>query len=167
VADGENQRLQLAIDDDIRYIWLSGKSTIGHKRNVGCKEARGEIVVHWDDDDYSAPGRIADQVERIKETGKPVTGYQSMRFTDGRQWWLYAHRAPTYCLGTSLCYRKDWWAAFPFKDSQHVEEDRLFILPAVKRRDLALAPAGDMMYATIHGGNTSPRETKGPNWTKL
>lgn len=36
--------------------------TIGEKRNVGVRFARGEFVATWDDDDVSLPGRLAAQV---------------------------------------------------------------------------------------------------------
>src|SRR3954465_8432998 len=43
---------------------------IGAKRNWGCQRATGELIAHWDDDDYSAPTRLADQVARLLESGK-------------------------------------------------------------------------------------------------
>lgn len=43
---------------DIRRRW-----TIGEKRNVGVREARGAFVATWDDDDISLPERLALQVE--------------------------------------------------------------------------------------------------------
>src|ERR1019366_10210549 len=47
----------------IRYVRLSPSSVekrllIGEKRNICCAEARGEFIVHWDDDDWQAPDRI-------------------------------------------------------------------------------------------------------------
>src|SRR4029077_3693751 len=138
--------------------------TIGDKRNFGCERAAGEIVCHWDDDDYSAPGRLADQLNRQLDSGKNVTGYHSMRFTDGDRWWQY-HGERNYVLGTSLCYRKEWWGMNPFKSVQ-VGEDNVFTTQAWAAGQLETADAGELMYATIHAGNTSPR-TLGNNWTRL
>lgn len=39
-------------DPQIRYVRLEGKHTLGTKRNLACEEARGEIIVHWDGDDW-------------------------------------------------------------------------------------------------------------------
>jgi hypothetical protein len=33
--------------------------------------------IHWDDDDYSAPERISVQVERLRVSGKPLTGFHT------------------------------------------------------------------------------------------
>jgi len=167
VADGEDQRESVPLADDIRYLWLAGKSTIGHKRNVGCEAARGQVIAHWDDDDYSAPGRLADQVARLESSGKAVTGYNALRFTDGREWWEYRHRSATYAPGTTLCYRRDWWQSNKFNDREHVGEDFSFSRRAWQSGELVVADAGDLMHATIHSGNTSPRQLCGPNWSKL
>jgi hypothetical protein len=37
----------------------------GEKRNRAAAEARGEIIVHWDDDDWSARWRLRYQVEEL------------------------------------------------------------------------------------------------------
>lgn len=163
VADGEN--VADLIPPTVRYLHLPGTRTIGAKRNSGVESARGELIAHWDDDDFSAPGRLADQVQRLKESGKAVTGYRSMRFTDGERWWLYSG-ASDYALGTSLCYRRTWWERYRFPESQ-VGEDNEFIAPARAQRQIVTADAGEFMWATIHRENTSPRVMKGKQWTEL
>ena len=139
---------------------------IGAKRNLGCELASGSIIAHIDDDDYSAPGRLADQVYRLLDSGKSVTGYSSMRFTDGRQWWEYSSTLPGYALGTSLVFCRDWWQSHPFPARQ-IEEDTDFVMRARAERAIVTADAGAMMYATIHDGNTSPRQLEGSNWRRL
>ena len=164
LADGQDVRDLLPDDRNIRLIHLESVLTIGHKRNFGCERAAGDIVAHWDDDDYSDAGRLADQLQRMDETGKSVTGYHSMRFTDGPNWWQYAG-THDYSLGTSLCYRREWWRAHPFEPIQ-VGEDNRFVMEAALAGQLATADAGQFMYASIHEGNTSPR-TMGSSWIKL
>jgi glycosyltransferase involved in cell wall biosynthesis len=77
IADGENCEDLVRGEPSARYIHFGIKHSIGAKRNLGCEAARGEIIAHWDDDDYSAPGRLEDQVRRILTSGKAVTGYNS------------------------------------------------------------------------------------------
>ena len=165
LADGQDVRHLVPEDDPrVRLIHLAGWPEVGAKRNYGCEHAAGEIIAHWDDDDYSAPGRLADQVERLLESGKAVTGFHSMRFTDGVRWWKY-EGTRNYALGTSLCYWRDWWSAHRFPVVQ-VGEDNQFVAAAHSAGELVTADAGELMYATNHAGNTSPRKL-GDNWRPI
>jgi len=159
LADGEDVRDLVPQDDSIRLIHVEGHPDIGSKRNFGCSAARGSLIAHWDDDDYSAPGRVAEQVSRIADSGKSCAGYHSMRFTDGARCWRY-HGVPHYAVGTSLLYRREWWESHPFPALQTCE-DNAFVEQAAIHGELSSADAGDLMYATIHKGNTSPRKTAG------
>ena len=42
-------------------------SSIGKKRNVCVEKSTGDIITHWDDDDYNHPKRIEKQVEKLKK----------------------------------------------------------------------------------------------------
>ena len=164
LADGESVADLVPGDPRIRLIHISESLEIGGKRNFGCEQARGEVIAHWDDDDHSEPERLADQIQRLTESGKPVTGYHTMRFTDGSDWWLY-RGAHDYSLGTSLVYRRDWWDEHRFPSVQ-VAEDGAFVRAAAEADALTAVDAGRLMYATIHDGNTSPRRMIGDNWTR-
>lgn len=66
VDDGTDPVQDLMPDDArIRYLRLEGKHTLGAKRNLACRESRGEVIVHWDDDDWMAPWRLSYQVENL------------------------------------------------------------------------------------------------------
>jgi glycosyltransferase involved in cell wall biosynthesis len=156
IADGEDVKDLVPDDDRIRLIQLEGSMRIGEKRNYGCERAHGDVIAHWDDDDYSAPDRLKDQIARLTSSGKACTGYRTMRFTDGTHSWMY-EGVPLYAVGTSLCYRRDWWASNPFLSKQ-VGEDGEFLKAAAAAKQIEVADAGNLMYATIHQGNTSPRD---------
>jgi glycosyltransferase involved in cell wall biosynthesis len=50
---------------NIRYIELSEKLNIGAKRNILNAEAKGDILVCWDDDDYYMPERVSHVVTKL------------------------------------------------------------------------------------------------------
>lgn len=143
------------LPNDVRRIHLPARPLVGAMRNIGCNLAQGELVAHFDDDDFSHPQRIYEQVERLRDSGLAVTGYHSMRFTTGEQWSRY-QGVSNYALGTSLCYRRSWWQLHPFPACD-VGEDNDFVHLAAARHQLVSADAGDLMFATTHQGNTSPR----------
>ena len=164
LSDGQDVQDLLPVDPRIRLIHLDTRLSIGSKRNFGCSRADGTIVAHWDDDDHCEPNRLSDQLARMDRTGKAVTGYYAMRFTDGDSWWRYTGNQ-TYSLGTSLVYRLEWWDKNRFADVQ-VGEDNQFVAAASGAGELATEDAGEMMYATIHAGNTSPRNLDAP-WQRI
>lgn len=158
VADGEDVRDLVPEAPNIRLIHIEENYLIGQKRNFGASRARGEIIAHWDDDDYSAPGRLADQVRRLLDSGKSVTGYSSMLFTDGSRWWRF-RGAPSHGMGTSLCFYKKWWVAHPFPMVQ-CGEDGFFVMAAFKAHEFISEDAGELMVASCHSQNTSQRQLR-------
>src|SRR5262249_28960974 len=46
----------------VRYVRVRGTRSIGAKRNLGFGAATGEIVAHWDDDDWYGPDRLTAQM---------------------------------------------------------------------------------------------------------
>src|SRR5262245_58067131 len=46
-------------DDRVRYQHVANRMSIGAKRNLLNEQARGEIIVHFDDDDYYGKNYLA------------------------------------------------------------------------------------------------------------
>jgi glycosyltransferase involved in cell wall biosynthesis len=175
IDDLDAPSFQDGIDERGIHYWKMPEVPIGVKRNALGGLAQGEIVVHWDDDDVSGPGRIADQVARLLAAGAPVTGYHSMRFTDGERWFQY-RGSEFYAIGTSLCYRRWYWERNKFPEMCNGNyvlsgEDNIFVGRASTA--IVSADAGEMMYATIHSAHTSARQifradgTFASNWSAL
>ena len=148
--------------------------TIGELRNMalGLTTRDTEIVIHLDDDDWSHPNRIAEQVVLLQSSGADCVGYREMLFwkqPDGEAW-LYSNRDPRYCLGTSLCYWRKTWERKPFEATSQ-GDDHLFTLglkcvsvtsifdvhndPYIDVLPNGEADKTPRMIARIHAGNTS------------
>jgi hypothetical protein len=100
----------------------------------------------------------------LNESERSVVGFHSMRFTDGAKWWKY-EGTRNYALGTSLCYRREWWQKHPF-ESKNIGEDNAFVAVASAAKQLISDDAGELMVAMNHPGNTSPR-SMGDNWKPI
>jgi glycosyltransferase involved in cell wall biosynthesis len=165
VADTEDDIIGLDLAD--ARVLFSGPATIGFKRNLGTRAATGEIIAVWDDDDFSAPGRLAHQAARLVETEKAVTGYHEMDFTDGANWWHYRNGPPGYVFDTSLMFRRDWWLLHPFTNEQLCCEDA-FKAEALRTGQLDVDGFDGRMHCTIHPSNTWPRRvTHSTNWLQI
>jgi len=54
-------------DPSVRYIYFNARGTIGMKRDRLMQESYGDYVIHFDDDDYYAPGYIEFVVDKLKD----------------------------------------------------------------------------------------------------
>ncbi len=169
LASGESVfgMLELTLDSVplIRVVNIEDGQKLGDVRNLGVQLSHGELIAHWDDDDFSAPGRLTDQVERLQKSGKSVTGYSSMVFESKTERWIFEAHS-NFAIGTSLLYRRSWAMDHPFESLQ-VGEDRVFSNKARDANQLFTVPDKGLMVASIHAGNTSPRSLKGDNWRRL
>ena len=158
IDDGDDHVGDMFADiADINYSWWAPRRTIGAKLNEGCKRAKGDILVRWDDDDWSAPGRISDQVARLLHSGKSVTGYHSLLFWDAARSHGSKYSGSTnYALGTSLCFQRKYWKSNPFRECS-TGEDNAFIRPAQAGKAIASVDAAQMMVARIHAHSVSKR----------
>ena len=152
-------------DPRIRYVRLNPRQTIGSKRNAACREARGELILHWDDDDWYPPSRIRRQVRALLERRSELCGTSMLMFFDpsaDRAWEYKYEPGVQWVAGTSLMYRKRFWEAHPFPDLQ-VGEDAQFIWSGAGRTVLDLQDP-TLCVATVHQGNTSRKDTGGTYW---
>lgn len=71
VADsGSNGPSQVFNDiqaSNIHYFWLPNNPSVGAIRNFLVEKATGQIIVHFDDDDYYAPNYVSSMVELMND----------------------------------------------------------------------------------------------------
>lgn len=140
----------------ILYIGLKDRAPTGTKRNIGAEAATGEIIANLDDDDWSNPHRLDDQVQRLLKTGKSVTGYNASILYEEKTGLFYKIPGgpPYFASGTSQCYWKSWWRQHPYPDVSF-GEDSVFSRTARLADQLAISEPGKMMVVRRHVGNTS------------
>lgn len=54
---------------NIRYIHSPTRLSVGHKRNLLVEQARGDVIVHFDDDDCYAPQYVSRMLQALEGTG--------------------------------------------------------------------------------------------------
>lgn len=129
------------------YVQIPSHGGIGALRNRVNEMAPtrlNTVLIHWDDDDISHPGRIAEQVALLQASGEPCVAYNELLF------WRSIECPTEGCLGgpaglgsdgmactqcggrtmveeawlyhrgsrteTSLCYWRETWEKTPFPE---------------------------------------------------
>ena len=154
-------------DPRIRYVRVAAGQSLGEKRNQTCRLARGEILVNWDDDDWSVPWRVSYQVEQLQQYQADICGLDRLWFFDPDRELAWRYRYPPsrmpWLAGGTQCFRRSAWEKHAYP-AISVGEDDLWIAGAVGARVLPLA-RDDFYVASVHHSNTSPRQTWGVRWT--
>ncbi|MBN1609081.1 MAG: class I SAM-dependent methyltransferase, partial [Polyangiaceae bacterium] len=157
-------------DARVRYVRLEHKRSMGWKHNLACDMAEGEIVAHWDDDDWYADWRLSYQVRALYENPHvELTGLSRLLFLapDRSEGWVYQYpsaQRPWVC-GNTFCYRKGLWNRHRFADLSNGADTRF--VWAVEPRSVLALPRWDFLVAIIHAGNTSPKRTSDPRYTSV
>src|SRR5262249_39628230 len=108
-------------DPRIRYFYTEGRRTLGAKHNSGCELAKGDIIAHWDDDDWMADWRLSYQVHQVLANPNPVlTGLSHIYFYDpgsAHAWqYIYPPEHRPWVYGASFCYRSEFWRDHRFPE---------------------------------------------------
>ena len=149
-------------DGRLRYRRAGGRGlmSIGELRNMAVGGATGDYIAHWDDDDLSLPGRLAEQLRFIDGCGADLVGYDSILFHDSRgpehHLLSYSAGGSGYAVGTSFFYRRSLWKLFQFEDVS-IGEDNRFQAHTATKTQCGLDPV--MMIATIHPLTSTPKAT--------
>src|SRR5262249_21685518 len=148
------------------YVRLDDRLVLGEKRNRACELAEGEIIAHWDDDDWQAPHRLSYQVNHLLQHGADICGPGSVLYFEpsGPRAWQYEYSRGVgrWIAGGAMCYRKDLWSEHRF-DPVRIGEDTRFILRLRGGAPLVLSD-DRFLVALIHDTNTSPKATSGAYW---
>jgi glycosyltransferase involved in cell wall biosynthesis len=167
--DGDDPICDLLPDrSEIRYKRITRHMSLGEKRNIACEEARGNLIAHWDDDDWMSPRRLSYQTNALLKVGADICGLRCILYYQpaNKITWLNAYyltRSYWLCGGT-LLYTRALWARAPFRHVQ-VGEDALFIYSGQVRK--AISSRNLSLYLAIaHDKNTDPKRFNGYSWSR-
>jgi hypothetical protein len=165
----ESLHALIAADPLIRHVACAAGLSLGAKRNLACEAARGDWLLHWDDDDLYAPDRIARQIGAMQAAGAAVSGTSRVHFQedDGGRCWEYRYggeRRP-WVYGATLAFTRTYWQCHPFA-TIGIGEDNQFVWGARAAEVLDLDDPS-LCLCTIHAGNTSVKHTGNAWWKSI
>jgi len=156
---------------NIRYIYHPTKLLIGAKRNILNKEARGEILVAMDDDDYYVPDRVHHAVVRLNSKPSiPVAGSSELYlyYTDVKEIYKFGPYGPNHATNGTMAWRKSYALTHTYDETVANAEERSF-LNNYTTPIMQLDPR-KVMLVMSHSDNTYNkkqfRETPSPFVTK-
>jgi hypothetical protein len=146
------------LPDNIVYLWSPDTiyASIGAKRNAMCAAAAGELIAHWDDDDWHAPHRISTQVEAMCSQSARLCGTDRLVFYNGERAYLFQTVRRPWLAGGTLVYDRSLWRDHPFTEVSN-GEDTSFVDAAYKSgAKVAVISDPSLYVGMIHGKNTTP-----------
>jgi len=115
---------------NIRYIELQEKLLLGQKRNRLNDEAKGDIIIAWDDDDYYPPDRISHVV--YKFLGNPrieLAGSSEiyLYFYDIQKIYRAGPYGPNHATNGTMAWRKSYLKNHRYDETVTHAEERSFL----------------------------------------
>lgn len=178
---GEQGLTSTRIAENVWYYLFFGKFSpfsIGFKRNITCSFASGDIICHWDDDDWYAPNRLSLQVHPILEDQADVTALTMthlLRTSDMSLWCpdtemrnaLFPHGVKA---GTLMYLASYWKKGIMYNDTNQGEDIQFLetLSTQGERARCAQLHHPGAFLCVRHDENISP-EIEGiekPHWTR-
>lgn len=152
--------------------------TIGALRNFGIghidRTFGAEVILHWDDDDWSGPARMAEQVKLLKSNTVDCVGYREVLFWRQPQHeaWRYSVPNPSWSVGSSFCYRTAAWRRQKFNDLPKARDgsgEDVIWRRAISCLGYSAIGDEQRMICRIHPGNTAlyQPEQYPLTWTRM
>jgi glycosyltransferase involved in cell wall biosynthesis len=140
---------------NIRYIYKEEKINIGAKRNVLNKEAKGDIIVSMDDDDYYPPTRVLSVVKAFNRNRSVELAGSSemyMYYTEDKKIFRTGPFGPTHCTNGTMACKKSY-ALTHFYDETVTQAEEKSFLDEYKHPMIQLNPM-ESILVICHKRNT-------------
>jgi glycosyltransferase involved in cell wall biosynthesis len=163
-SDIPNHTFQNKLSNNMKYIHLKDKLSVGEKRNKLIEASSGDFIIQFDDDDFYGPGYIAKLFDVLQSKNadfllmdgfycfhldKKILGYYKTRIKKGLAYKFFNNGIDVVdlekmnipwihlCFGWSYFFKKKVWEKSPFQ-SVNVFEDRSFLMQAIKNEFKAI-----------------------------
>jgi|SRR5580700_603647 glycosyltransferase involved in cell wall biosynthesis len=185
IHDGSSQPASMfdpINDPRVRYMHVPEAMTIGAKRNDLCRAANGEIIVHFDDDDFYGPHYIQGMISYMtaqnasfvklfgfflyQQTHKAFAYWDLERafpihfhVAPDRQPYLVPnnahHMSDKWGFGFSFVFHRTVWEAVQFPDQNHGEDQKFADAVVARFKSDGKQDFDRTCLHIIHTSNTS------------
>lgn len=127
--DGEDSVEDLCLGQPgVRYIRLPEKTILGRKRNLLAEYAKGDILVHMDDDDYYPPRRVSHAVSTLNSSAALLAGSSLLYVYDCARNKVFQMGpfGPDHGTNGTFAYKRAYLAENRFDDAATIRDEALF-----------------------------------------
>jgi len=148
----ENERAELP---RLNFIWSEDKMTLGEKRNILNKEAKGDIIVAMDDDDFYFPQRVEEAVKALNANpGFRLAGSSEvyMYFTDTKEIWKAGPYFKGHATNGTMAWTRAYADTHTYDEAVAFAEEKSFL--EGYKNPLVQLNSRTIMLVMSHSDNT-------------
>jgi glycosyltransferase involved in cell wall biosynthesis len=143
---------------NIRYIRIDEKMRLGAKRNLLNREAKGEIIIAMDDDDYYPPERVQSVVNAFKKNPKiELAGSSEMNlyYLDTKKIYTIGPYMAAHATNGTMAWRKTYSDRHKY-DEFVTKAEEITFLENFKHPMIQLNPLSTILVI-CHTDNTADK----------
>jgi len=114
----------------VKYLRYETKLTLGKKRNISNKEAKGDIIIYMDDDDYYPPNRISHAVQMLQKNPEALCAGSSLMyiyFKHINKMYAFGPYGPNHSTAATFAFRRKLLELTSFDETACVAEEKKFL----------------------------------------
>jgi glycosyltransferase involved in cell wall biosynthesis len=127
IADDGEEPIEdlLSKDKRIRYFKLGERKTLGFKRNFLAEQAKGQILINLDDDDYYPPNRISHAVEMLSKSEKLIAGASKVFIYNAFTNTVVSSGpfGPNHATAGTFAFKRDYLNKYSFDNEKKAQEE--------------------------------------------
>lgn len=154
IGDDGDCKMSDKIPDEKNIKYLKYENiTLGDKRNKLCENAKGDIIIFMDDDDYYPFNKVSVYVNKMSKTDAMLAGSTIMYvyYTDLKLIYRFGPYGKNHCTCGTLAFKKKYFENHKFPSLNKAEE--MIFLDKYKNELIQIHPAYAILVIA-HKNNT-------------
>ena len=114
----------------VRYFKYDHKLSLGKKRNITNENAKGDIIIYMDDDDYYPIDRVSHAVDKLLKNPKALCAGSSamyIYFKHIQKMYLFGPYGPNHATAATFAFRKELLLKTRFDENASLAEEKKFL----------------------------------------
>ena len=114
----------------VRYFKYDHKLSLGKKRNITNENAKGDIIIYMDDDDYYPIDRVSHAVDKLLKNPKALCAGSSamyIYFKHIQKMYQFGPYGPNHATAATFAFRKELLKQTRFDETASLAEEKKFL----------------------------------------